>query len=162
MNLTILASSIGILQVFLGFTTANVLLINRNSSGKPWINRDSFTIPSSLCQQNNGHDECEPFRALNDKHQNCSCYCPSQNSSFVYHSNKWTCLQNGRVRDLQGKRIRKQFKIAVFFADLSRWNVKNMVLFILFVLSCSGILSGRTIINIIFVPPTQITTERLN
>ena len=143
MNLTILASSIGILQVFLGFTTANVLLINRNPRGQPWFNRDSFSIPSSLCQQNNGNDECDPFGAIKDKHKNCSCICPA-NSSFVYHSNKWTCLQNGRVRDLQGKRIR-QFRIAVFFTDLSRWNVKNMVLLILFVSSCSGILSGRTI-----------------
>ena len=163
-NVTILALSIGILQVFQGFTTAKVLSINRNRRGQPWINKDSFSIPSSLCLQNNGHDECEPFRALNDKHQNCSCYCPSQNSSFVYHSNGWTCLQNGRVRDLQGKRIR-QLRIAVLISLLiyldGMWNIW-FCLYCLYGLSCSGILSGRTIINIIIVPPIQIRTERLN
>jgi len=155
-----LASSIIIFQVFLGFTSANVWLINRNPGGQPWINRDSFSIPLSLCQQNNGNDECDPFGAINDKHKNCSCICPSQNYSFVYHENKWTCLQNGKVRNLQGKRIR-QPRMVVFLI-YSWWNVKNMLLFILFILSCSCTLSGWAIINITFVPPTQITAQRLN
>ena len=130
MKLTILASSIVILQVFLGFTSANVWLINRTLTREPWLNRDSFSIPSSLCHQNNGNDACYPFGALSDKHKNCSCYCPFQNSSFVYHENKWTCLQNGKVRKLQGKRTR-QFRLAVCFI-YTWWNVKNMLWFILF------------------------------
>ena len=114
MKMTRSAPSILILQIFLGFTSASVFLINRNPPGQPWLSRDSFRIPSSLCQRDNTN-ECDTFEALSDKHQNCSCYCPSQNSSFVYHENKWTCLENGKVRDLQGKRIR----MALYFLNLS-------------------------------------------
>ena len=106
MKITTSAPSILILQVFLRLASTNVFLINRNPPGQPWLSRDSFRIPSSLCHRNNTNGECDLFKALGYKHQNCSCYCPSQNSSFVYHENKWTCLKNGKIRNLQGKRIR--------------------------------------------------------
>ena len=81
-------------------------VINRNPQGLPWLNRDSFKIPSSVCNCTGTSNDCETFEALNySRYQSCSCYCPSQNSSLVFHNNKWKCLDNSQVRELQGKRI---------------------------------------------------------
>ena len=120
MKMTRSAPSILILQIFLGFTSASVFLINRNPPGQPWLSRDTFRIPSSLCQRDNTNGECDTFEALSDKHQNCSCYWPSQNSSFVYHE------KNGRVLKMARLEIFKvrESEWLCTFLIYPWWNVK--------------------------------------
>ena len=67
MKITTSAPSILILQVFLRLASTNVFLINRNPPGQPWLSRDSFRIPSSLCHRNNTNGECDLFKALGYK-----------------------------------------------------------------------------------------------
>ena len=100
-----LAISIAVFQLFIGITLGNVFVINRNRPSVFQIANswDSFTIPSSICNRTiSAGDECEPFHAINDN-RSCSCSCPLDRASFVFKDNEWTCLENGKVRDLQGK-----------------------------------------------------------
>ena len=103
MTLTI---SVAVFQLFVGITLGNVFVINRNRpSGIQLIANswDSFTIPSTICNRtNSAGDECKRFHAIDDS-RSCSCSCPLERASFVFEDNEWTCLDNAKVRDLQGK-----------------------------------------------------------
>lgn len=94
MKLTILRSLSLLFHGLVGFTLGNVFVINRDGL-------DTFTIPSSICDQP-ATGECEPFQA--NRQQSCSCECPGENATFVFDNYKWKCLANGRVRKLQGKK----------------------------------------------------------
>ena len=99
MKLKISASSILAFQAFIGFTQGEVFVISRNG----FYDRRDYVqaIPSSVCQ-NHG---CKQFQAYRSPDGSCFCYCPLENATFVFHDNKWTCLDNGKVRELQGRAI---------------------------------------------------------
>ena len=94
-------------QVFISFTQGNVFTIKRNRhvnvTAKHIYSWDSFTIPASICRRMNIDDECGSFNAESDGGQSCSCFCPSNRTTFIFHDNKWTCLENYKIRNLQGK-----------------------------------------------------------
>ena len=96
MKLPILGSLTLLFHGLVGFTLGNVFVINRNGL-------DSFTIPSSICDQL-VTDECKPYQA--NSQQSCSCECPGENATFIFDDVKWIwiCLANDRVRKLQGKK----------------------------------------------------------
>jgi len=88
------------LQVFIGFTSGNVFVIRRNGYSGIF---DSFTVPSSICTKPK-YEFCPPFQANKFDDQDCSCYCPGGKNTFVFHDDGWTCLENGKLRELQGKK----------------------------------------------------------
>ena len=115
---TIAASSILVFQVFIGLAIGNVFLINRyRPPGKLqyWHSRDSFKIPSSICNHTSAGSECQPFNAdINSNDQSCSCLCPYVRASFVFYEDEWRCLKNSKVRELQGKNV-MVYKLNGFF-----------------------------------------------
>lgn len=92
------ALSILVFQLLIAFTFGNGLVINRK------IFRDFFRIPSSKCILTNSNGICTPFQAR-EFEQDCTCYCPDGKNTFVLHNNVWTCLDNSKMRELQGRRI---------------------------------------------------------
>ena len=105
MKLTISASSILVFQGFFAFAIGNVFVINRNRpSGlyQWWRSRDSFKVPTSICNRTStGSEICGSFDANNGE-ESCSCSCPRDRATFVF-ADGWTCLENSKVRNLQGK-----------------------------------------------------------
>ena len=91
------ALSILVFQLLIAFTIGNAFVINRK------ISTDFFGIPTSKCIITSSNDTCKPFQAR--KLQDCTCYCTDAENTFVLHNNVWTCLDNGKIRELQGKRI---------------------------------------------------------
>lgn len=92
------ALSISVFQLLIAFTFGHDFVINRK------IFRDCFGIPTPKCIVTSSNDTCKPFQAREFK-QDCTCYCPDGKNTFVLHNNVWTCLDNGKIRELQGKRI---------------------------------------------------------
>ena len=110
MKLTILTWLILVLKVFVGFTLGNqnAFVINRNRvQGDVANSRDSFIIPSPLCNPKlpSTGDECERFEADLNYNLRCSCSCPDGRATFAFRDSRWICLKNGNIRDLQGRRM---------------------------------------------------------
>ena len=94
---TISASWIFVFQVFIGFAIGNVIVINRG------IEVDSFKFATSMCNRTSAGSECKPLKADIVADERCFCWCPYTSASLVFHNDKWTCLENRKVRELQGK-----------------------------------------------------------
>ena len=109
MSSILFASLILVSQVLSGYTLGNVFTIKRNRhvnfNPKFISSWDSFNIPTSMCNRTSMGEQCGPFGAFIDGGHSCECFCPSNRSTFVFHDNKWTCLDNHKVRDLQGKNM---------------------------------------------------------
>lgn len=62
--------------------------------------RDSFKIPSSLCDKK---FNCETFNAKKSKGDGCPCLCPRKYSTFIFYNKTWGCRENKKVRTLLGE-----------------------------------------------------------
>ena len=105
MLLTIL-TSILFIHVYTGFALEkDVFVIYRNTGPRDdsMNGKDSFKISPSSCNPvlPSSGDECEPFQA-DPPTSHCSCPCPDGRATFVFQKSGWTCLENGRIRVLQG------------------------------------------------------------
>ena len=112
MMLTILISSILVFHTFVGYALEDVYVITRNSGSKDqvWNGKDSFEIPPSKCNSltTSIADECERFGAdapASDLPK-CCCPCPGGSPTFAFLTNKWACLDNTFIRDLQGTKMK--------------------------------------------------------
>ena len=141
MKLTISTSSILVFHGFFAFAIGNVFVINRNRpSGlnQWWWSRDSFKVPTSICNRTStGSEICGSFYATNGD-GSCSCSCPRDRATFVFAEDGWTCLENDKIRNLQGKsviayqinkfteeevftKVKLKFFIGVSFCYLNAW-----------------------------------------
>ena len=98
-----------ILICSIGITTSEVYEIfrRRPKTDNGWKSgTDSFKIPRSLSRPDESSSmNCAKFnaRANGTKGDHCLCSCPSNNATFIFDKNHWTCLRNSKVRDLLGK-----------------------------------------------------------
>ena len=112
-KLILTSSLILICQIFIGYTQGNVYTIQRNRylDLRLIYSWDSFMMPTSMCNVTSMDGGCGLFDAVLDTSRSCSCYCPRSRTTFAFKGNKWRCVDNSRVRDVQGKRVKTAVKI---------------------------------------------------
>ena len=64
--------------------------------------RDSFKIPSSLCDKE-FNCNTSTFNADKSNGDGCLCLCPRKYSTFIFYNKNWGCRENKKVRTLLGE-----------------------------------------------------------
>ena len=64
--------------------------------------RDSFKIPSSLCDKEFNCNTLT-FNANKSNGDVCLCLCPRKYSTFIFYNKTWGCRENKKVRTLLGE-----------------------------------------------------------
>lgn len=64
--------------------------------------RDSFKIPSSLCDEEFNCNTLT-FNANKSNGDGCLCLCPRKYSTFIFYNKTWGCRENKKVRTLLGE-----------------------------------------------------------